>query len=144
MAFTNPTIADFKAKFFRDFPYGTTFDTVQDQDITNALNSISTLNFNTCLFGFQADYTLAYLLLAAHYLVLNLRASSQGIAGQYDWMITGKGVGSVNESIQIPDRILSNPLFAMLSRTPYGAAYLEMMLPMLAGNAVSVRGHTHA
>lgn len=141
--FTAPTIAEFKAQFFRDFPYGTTTSQVMDQDITNAINTAG-LNINPCLFGTQANYVLAYCLLAAHYLVLSLRASSQGIAGQYSWLQASKGVGGVNEAFTIPQRILDNPYWAALSKTTYGAQYLELVIPLTVAPMFTVRGHTKA
>lgn len=142
--FDTPTIADFKARFFRDFPYGTTLDQIVDQDITNALNQTGTgQNFNSDLFDSQASFTLGYLYLSAHYLVLNIRASSQGIAGQWPWMQTAKAAGGVSEAFQIPQKIADNPELAMLATTRYGAQYLEMVLPLLKGAFGWVPGRTH-
>jgi len=130
--FTNPTSTDFRNFFFRDFPYGTTLDTVQDQDITKAIGQAA-FNFNPALFSTQSNYTLGYLYLTAHYLVIDLRASSQGLAGSYTWLTASKGVGSVNESFAIPQRMMDNPYLAMLSKTQYGAKYLSLVLPSLIG-----------
>lgn len=105
--YNNPTIAEFKSFFFRDFPYGTTLDKVTDQDISNALSECD-VNFNPDFFDSQANYTLGFLLLTAHLMVMSLRSSSQGIAGQYDWLVSSKGVGSVSEGLSIPQRILEN------------------------------------
>ena len=140
--FVNPTVVDFRSYFIRDFPYGTTIDTVMDQDILNAITDAAS-NFNPGLFGDQGTYTTCYLNLSAHFLVMSLRASSQGIAGQYEWLVSSKGVGSVSEGLAIPPRIMDNPEFAMLTKTPYGAKYLFMVLPLLAGNIVSVCGGTN-
>lgn len=141
--FTNPTIADFKAYFNRDFPYGSTIDTVMDDDITKALSEVL-FNFNTSLFSTQSNYTLAYLLLAAHYLVTNLRNSSQGVAGQYSFLQSSRGVGSVSEGLSIPQRILDSPELAMLCKTNYGAKYVMLLLPQLSGQIFTVCGRTHA
>lgn len=141
MPYTNPSATDFKNYFVRDFPYGVDTTEVMDSDITSALADAN-FNFNPALFANQSAYTLGFLLLAAHYLVLNLRASSQGISGQYSWLQTSKGVGSVNEGITIPQRILDNPEFAMLSKTNYGAKFLSFILPQLCGNIFSVQGGT--
>jgi hypothetical protein len=138
-----PVAADFKAYFFRDFPYGKTLETVTDADITNAIQMAS-YNFNADFWPDQPLFTLGYLLLSAHYLVLNLRGSSQGIAGQYSWLQTSKSVGSVSEGLQVPDRILANPLMAMYSKTTYGAKYLELVLPMLTGQIYTALGDTKA
>lgn len=142
--FDNPTIVDFKARFNRDFPYGTTLTQIMDQDVTNALNQTGTgQNFNPNLFNSQSSYTLGFLYLSAHYLVLNIRASGQGVAGQWPWMQTAKGAGGVNESFQIPERISASPELAMLATTRYGAQYLAMVLPLLKGSFGSVPGRTH-
>lgn len=143
MAYTVPTIANFKTYFFRDFPYGTTLDKVTNQDITNALADAG-FSFNEALFSTQANFTLGYLLLTAHYLVMNLRASSQGIAGQYNWLDASKSVGSVSEGFSIPQRILDNPNFAMLSKTMYGAKFLALILPQLIGNVYTTPDLTNA
>lgn len=140
--FNDPTIAEFKTYFFRDFPYGTTAeDNVVDQDISNALQDAG-FNFNPDFFQSQQNYTLGFLLLTAHFLVTNLRASSQGIAGQYSWLSSSKGVGSVSEGISIPERILANPELAMLSKTNYGAKFLFLILPQLTGQIFSICGGT--
>lgn len=141
MSYVNPGVQDFKDYFNRDFPYGSTQETVMDSDIVKAETDAS-ININPNLFLNQGIYTLGFLNLAAHFLVLNLRASSQGIAGNYSWLQSSKSVGSVAESFSIPDRILENPSFAMLSKTTYGAKYLFMILPQLVGQIFSVAGTT--
>ena len=80
--------------------------------------------------------------MAAHYLVTNLRASSQGINGQYAWLEQSKGAGAVNQSFAIPQRILDNPLFAMLTKTNYGASFLQLVLPQLTGQMFNAYGMT--
>ena len=140
---TNPTVADFKAFFVRDFPYGSTTAAVMDADITRALLEAGA-NFNSALWSTQAEYSMAYLYVAAHYLVIDLRASSQGIAGTYSWLTSSKGVGSVNESYSIPQSILDSPVFSMFSKTAYGAKYLSLALPRIVGNVISVTGGTQA
>lgn len=137
-----PGVTDFKGYFVRDFPYGSDPTTVMDIDITNALQ-LAGVNFNPCLWSDQQSYTIGYLLLSAHFLVLNLRSSSQGISGQYSWTESSKGVGSVSEGFSIPDRILENPEFAMLSKTNYGAQYLFLVLPQLTGQIFSSYGGTN-
>lgn len=143
MGYTPPSISQFKSYFFRDFPYGTTLDTVTDLDITNALQDAA-VNFNESLWESQQTYQVGYMLLSAHFLVMALRASSQGVAGQYDWLQSSKGAGSVSEGLSIPQRVLDNPEFAMLSKTNYGAKYLMLLLPQLIGPVFSVCGRTQA
>ena len=139
--FNNPTVTEFKTYFFRDFPYGSTLDTVTDQDISNALQDAA-INFNSDFWADQNAYTTGFLLLSAHMMVMALRASTQGIAGQYNWLDASKSVGSVSESFSIPQRILDNPEFAMLTKTTYGAKFLFLVLPQLCGNIFVSFGRT--
>lgn len=142
MSYTPPTIADFKAQFVRDFPYGVNPQTsILDQDIFNAFTYVN-VNFNAGLFQDQASYALGYNLLAAHYLVLNIRQSSQGLSGQFNFTQVSKGAGSVNEAFSIPQRILDNPEFAMLAKTNYGAQFLMLILPQITGQIFNVLGST--
>lgn len=142
MAYNAPTIENFKAYFFRDFPYGTDPNTsVLDADIAKAFGQTN-VNINQALFSSQEDFSIGYLLLAAHWLVIDLRMSSQGLSGAYSWVTTSKSVGSVSESFQVPDRVLANPEFSMLAQTNYGAKYLQLLLPRLTGQMFGVVGST--
>lgn len=144
MAFSNPTVEQFRQQFSRDFPYGTDPNTsILDSDIVNAFN-YTNVNFNPDFWQDQNAYSLGYNLLSAHYLVMNIRQSSQGISGQFNFGQASKSAGSVAESFSIPPRVLENPEFAMLAKTNYGAQYLLLLLPQLSGQVFSVRGHTTA
>jgi len=141
--FTNPSVQNFKDQFIRDFPYGTDPNvSVLDADILNSYVQANIMA-NPIFWADQGSYTYGYLLLAAHFLVLNLRASSQGINGQWNWAQNSKGVGSVSEGFQIPERISANPELMMLTKTNYGAMYLQLILPQLMGQVYSVCGWTH-
>jgi hypothetical protein len=145
MAFSNPAVTDFQNQFVRDFPYGTDINnTVLNSDITSAFQFTNVNIVNQSLFPDQGTYTLAYLLLAAHYLVLNLRASSQGINGQFNWLQNSKGVGQVNEAFSIPQRVLDNPAFSQYFKTNYGAQYFNLIWPYLSGQMFSVCGPANA
>lgn len=141
--YDDPDVDDFKAYFVRDFPYGDDLNYVLDVDINNAILDTKVF-FNTDLASDQASYTLYFLLLTAHFLVTNLRNSSQGIAGQYSFLQNSRAVGSVSEGIQIPERIQQNAELMMLTKTNYGAKFLMMVLPQLVGQVFNARGHTHA
>lgn len=144
MAFNNPSVGEFKNQFIRDFPYGTDPKiSVLDADITYAFQYANT-NINQGLFADQGTYSLCYNLLSAHYLVLNLRSSSQGINGQYNWLQNSKAVGAVNEAFTIPQWVLDNPYLAMFSKTNYGAQYLSLLLPQLIGQTFAAYGPPHA
>jgi hypothetical protein len=141
--YTNPTVEDFPNRFVRDFPYGTDPNTsVLIQDIQNAYNQ-TIININPRFFDNQAAYTQGFLFLAAHYLVIDIRMSTQGLSGQYNFLENSKSVGSLSQSTSIPQRILDNPYLAMLTKTNYGAKYLELILPQFCGQMFSARGYTH-
>lgn len=140
--YTTPTVDDFKAYFVRDFVYGTDINTnVLDQDISNALNESSAF-VNVDFFATQLAFNVGFLNLGAHFMVMSLRAATQGTSGQFPWLQASKGVGNVNESYNIPQRILDNPELAMLSKTNYGAKYLFLILPQLSGQIFTVCGGT--
>lgn len=142
MAYTNPSVDDFKTYFNRDFPYGTDIDTsVTDTDIGKAFQLVN-INVNQDLFSDQSSYSIGYLLLSAHYLVMNLRSSSQGISGQFNFLQQSKSVGSVSESFGIPERVMANPDWAILCKTNYGAQFLQLIIPQLSGQAFFVYGTT--
>jgi hypothetical protein len=141
MAYTQPTVSDFKAYFTRDFPYGTTQDMVLDSDITKSIAEAQ-FNINEGLFADQSEYLMGFMYLTAHFLVMDLRAASQGISGSYSWMTTSKSVGSVSEGIEVPDFIKNNPTIFMYSKTPYGAKYINLLIPRIIGNMFSVFGNT--
>jgi hypothetical protein len=140
-----PIISDFQDYFDRDFQFtedDCNLKQVRPKDIDKAFSNAK-MNFSARFFSNQQAFTNAFLELSAHYLVTNLRASSQGISGQYTWLQAGKSAGPVSESFNIPQRILDNPSMAMLTKTNYGAKYLQLILPQLAGNVSSVHGRVH-
>jgi hypothetical protein len=89
--YDDPSVDAFKAYFVRDFPYGDDFNFVMDADINRAILDTSSV-INPALSSDLDSYTTHFLLLAAHNLVMNLRASSQGISGQY----SGHGRRGIN------------------------------------------------
>ena len=143
MAFSQPVTNDFRNTFVRDFPYGADTSHVMDSDIERAIGDAAA-EINPGLFDTQTEYTRCFLLLSAHHLVMNIRASSQGLSGQFSWLQGSKGVGSVSESFQIPQRIAENPYFAALSKTHYGAKYILAIFPLLSGQVGIAGGATTA
>lgn len=142
MAFQNPSVADFQNFFTRDFPYGTDPNVaILDSDISKAF-VFTNINFTQALWADQGSYTTGYLLLSAHYLVMNIRASSQGINGQFNFLQNSKSAAAISEAFGIPQRILDNPDWSMLCKTNYGAQYLQLVLPQLAGQIYTVAGST--
>lgn len=143
MAFINPTVNDFKAFFVRDFPFGTDPNVaILDADVSRAQSFVNNTTFNPALFCDQNAYNIGFNLLTAHYLVTNLRASSQGLNGQFSFLEQSKSVGAIAQQFGIPQRILDNPDWSMLCKTNYGAMYLQQLIPQLSGQIFPVIGRT--
>jgi hypothetical protein len=137
-----PTIAQFQTQFIRDFPYGTDPNvSILDADIINAFN-LTDITINPNLWCDQSSYQIAYGYLAAHFLVLNLRASSQGLNGQYNFLQNSKSVNGVSEAFTIPQRVIDNPLFSQYFKTNYGSQYMHLVWPLIVGPSMSVWGRT--
>jgi len=142
MKYANPTIQEFKEYWSRDFPYSTDpKEGVTDSDIAKAFTQAN-FSINENLFGNQVDYTTAYMLLAAHYLVIDIRLATQGLNSTYQWAVASKSVGSVSESYAIPTKFQNSPYLTMLSQTGYGGKYLQLILPLMVGNVLSIPGRT--
>lgn len=138
------TVAEFKAWFSRDFPYSEDGDLtgITDADILKAFAEAS-MNYNSSFFETEDQKKLGFLYLAAHYLVIDIQNSTQGLNGKYEGIMSNKSVGSVSVGYQIPDWVTSSPIYSLLSQSKYGMKYLSLIIPQLVGNVVSVRGATH-
>jgi hypothetical protein len=139
--YTLPTVADFKAYFPNNFPYGNNAGEVSDLQIQQAIDEMG-IQINQSLFLSQASFNISAEYLSAHYLVMNLTAAGSGCSGQEQWLIQSKSVGSISTSFAIPQRILDNPYFAWLSKTTYGNRYLMNVFPLLSGQIFITRGAT--
>lgn len=136
-----PTVAEFKAQFYRDFPYGSTPETVMDADIQKALVEADFI-VNPTLFSTQESFSFAFNYAAAHYLVMDFKNSSQGLGSSFNWIESSKSVGSVSQGFAIPDSIMAHPQLAYFSKTGYGAKYLSLILPLTYGNIGIAEGAT--
>lgn len=142
MSFAFPSVDQFKAYFFRDFPYGTDMAVnVLDQDIAKAFQQAN-CNFNLDFWRDQASFEIGYFYLAAFYLVYDFQTSSQGLASTASWVETSKSVGNVSQSFAIPQRILDNPELAIYGSNKYGLKFLSLILPQLTGQIFGVIGST--
>lgn len=146
MAFITPTVAEFKAYFYRDFPYAgadeqTNFEKIVDADITKAIGQ-ATASFNSALGygdeGTPAPVMIAFLLLAAHFLVIDIRMSSKGLDSTGEFAISSKSAGNVSVSYQLPDAYAKNVTFQGFAQTQYGQKYLQLSIPLLAGAGARV------
>ena len=138
------TVEDFKGWFNRDFPYSDSGDLsgVTDQDLQKAFAEAS-MNFNPSLFSTCQEKKLGFLYLAAHYLVIDIQNSTQGLNGKYEGIMASKSVGSVSVGYTIPDWVMASPIYSLLSQSKYGMKYLSLIIPSLVGNVAAVRGATH-
>ena len=144
MSWQTPNAAAFKAQFVRDFNYAptndsTNLDYVTDQDIASAI-TMASANFNPGLFGADAGRTMAFLMLAAFYLVDNLQVSAQGISSKSNFPISSKSAGPVTVSYQIPERYMKDAIISFLTHNGYGMKYLSMALPAIIGNVRVMQG----
>ena len=137
------TVSEFKSWFFRDFPFSDDESQgITDTDILKAFAEAS-MNFNSRLWETEEDRKLGFLYLAAHYLVIDLQNSSQGINGRYEGIMSSKSVGSVSVGYTIPDWVMASPIYSLLSQSRYGMKYLSLIIPLLIGNIGVVKGATH-
>lgn len=156
MDLSTVTIQQFKDRFYRDFsfanqnpdpeqPVPPNSNFVQDIDIQNAFSDAQAL-LNQGLLGADANITIGYLYLSAHCLSLNIKNARGGInsTGTGAFPVSGRTVGSVNESYMVPDAYKDDPILAQYAQTGYGQKYLAMVLPALRGNIVPILGGAHA
>lgn len=158
MATLNPpaTIAQFENFFTRDFLYGPGLDRVRPVDIQNALNTASSM-FNPALFStapigiapnITSEALIAYLNCSAHFLVLSIQGigglnkQGNGMNSQGEGIISSKSVGGVSISFSWPPMIIQSPALYQFTKTVYGQAYLQILMPRLVGNAAVVAGET--
>jgi hypothetical protein len=145
---TPPVTADeFRVRFVRDFVYGVTHDKVTDADITNALVE-ATFVFNSALFDDTTEIKAAFLLAAAHFLVLNIQAAGglsatnmgRGVNSRGGGVVQSKSVGGVSVNYAINPMINENAILSQFMRTDYGQAYLNILAPRLVGNCGVLEG----
>lgn len=146
------TAADFKAYFRRDFPYAppsaetsvcSNLDKyVFDFDIDKAFVEAQAL-FNQDLWSSDAQLTMAYLYLTAHFLSIDMRNAAQGIQSTGGNTVSSRTVGSVSETYDIPQAYKDNAAYAFYITTGYGTKYLNLALPRLTGNIGAVYGGTN-
>lgn len=150
-----PSVADFKSQFNREFAYGTSLATIQDNDIQRAINEAA-ISFNPGLWdghtalGQTTELNIAYLYLAAHYMTLNIQGAGglssvnfgRGVKSTGGGTIQTKSVGSVSIAYAIPDDVAKSPILGQYMRTDFGQKYLTLLAPRLVGNVGIVSGQS--
>ena len=160
MSFVVPQIADFKAQFALDFPFGEGTAGVSDPEIQNGLNlTASGAYFNAALFDLAPlgaagatpttnEATLAFLYCAAHFVWKRVKARGGLRAPGAKGGSTSAGLG-VDESVTVgpvsktkkwPESVANDPMLFQFTQSPYGELYLQMLTPKLVGNVGLVMG----
>ena len=138
------TVTEFKTWFFRDFPYSSNSEDlsgITENDILKAFAEAMFV-FNKELFA-ENEVKTAFMYIAAHYLVIDLKNSSLGLKGAFSGLMTNKSVGSVSVGYSLPTWIMDNPLYSLLAQTPYGVKYLSLVIARCVGNMGVVKGATY-
>ena len=148
--FVPPTVAQFKAQFYRDFPFlpasnpdTTNLNFVQDVDVQGAI-TLAGININPAFWPDQPTYTLVYNLLAAHYLVVSFQNSSTGLGGSAGWVTQHQNVDAVQNTYTVPKEIMAWPEFATISKTRYGQEYIGLCMPYIRGQMFASYDPAHA
>ena len=119
---------------------GNIYDYITDNDIEKAFGQART-SFNIDLFiNNKETLKIAYLLLTAHYLVMDLNMSNG--SGASNFLITSKSVDGVSASYGIPQKYLNNPYLAYLAGSSFGLKYLQYLVPLMIGNIKVIGGAT--
>lgn len=155
MTWVPPTVAEFKSFFQRDFSFApasdpTNLDYVTDADLLKVLGTPNSdpndgeamINFNSDVFGSDAQATKVFMYLAAFTLVFNLQNSAKGISSQSKFPISSNSVGGVSVNFQLPERYARDPYLSQFTANGYGMRYLSLALPYLIGNVAVQPGMT--
>lgn len=135
------TTDEFRRWFQRDFPFSDNgSEGVMEGDILKAFAEANFV-FNKGLFT-EKEQPIAFLYLAAHYLVIDLKNSSMGLKGSFNGLMTNKSVGSVSVGYSMPNWILEHPIYSLIAQTPYGVKYLSLAVARCVGNFGVVKGAT--
>ncbi len=132
------TVDQFKDHFDRgQFTFGD-LPGIRDKDITAAIAEMQAI-INEGLYPSDEIQSLAKLYLTAHFLTLDSGAAESG--GQPVFNQSSRSVGSISESLAIPDWMMQGD-FATFASTYYGQKWLMLTKPYLTGFITVVGGDT--
>lgn len=86
----------------------------------------------------------AYLFCTAHYMVMDIRAAEGGLDSRGSAIAQSRSVGSVSESLAIPDAFTKDPQWAYFAQTAYGQKFLSYVIPRVTGRVGVASGATQA
>ena len=113
---------------------------INDNDILKAFGQAKNM-INVNLFKNNLELLkICYLLLSAHYLIVDLNMSQGN--GASGFMMTSKTVDGVSATYGIPQSLLNSPLFSYIAKTEFGLKYIQYIIPMLNGYNRCVMGTT--
>ena len=113
---------------------------INDNDILKAFGQAKNM-ININLFKNNLELLkICYLLLSAHYLIVDLNMSQGN--GASGFMMTSKTVDGVSATYGIPQSLLNSPLFSYIAKTEFGLKYIQYIMPMLNGYNRCIIGTT--
>lgn len=115
---------------------------VLDSDIEKAYFQAKQF-FNNNLFDNENDLLSYICYLIAHYLVIDLQMSQEGVNSTGYYIPNHTTVGDVSESYSNPTNSQGDSfILYQLNQTRYGQKYLSLISPLLVGHFNSVKGTT--
>lgn len=115
---------------------------VLDSDIEKAYFQARQF-FNPNLFDNENDLLSYICYLIAHYLVIDIQMSQEGVNSTGYYIPNHTTVGDVSESYSNPTNSQGDSfILYQLNQTRYGQKYLSLISPLLVGHYNSIRGTT--
>lgn len=115
---------------------------VLDSDIEKAYFQARQF-FNPNLFDNENDLLSYICYLIAHYLVIDIQMSQEGVNSTGYYIPNHTTVGDVSESYSNPTNSQGDSfILYQLNQTRYGQKYLSLISPLLVGHFNSIRGTT--
>lgn len=115
---------------------------VLDSDIEKAYFQARQF-FNPALFDNENDLLSYICYLIAHYLVIDIQMSQEGVNSTGYYIPNHTTVGDVSESYSNPTNSQGDSfILYQLNQTRYGQKYLSLISPLLVGHFNSIRGTT--
>lgn len=115
---------------------------VLDSDIEKAYFQARQF-FNNNLFDDETELLSYICYLIAHYLVIDIQMSQEGVNSTGYYIPNHTTVGDVSESYSNPTNSQGDSfILYQLNQTRYGQKYLSLISPLLVGHFNSVRGTT--
>lgn len=116
---------------------------ILDSDIEKAFLQAKTM-FPTDLWDNDAQCEMAFLYLAAFFLVQDIKFSKAGVTGISNFPMSSRSVSNVSESYEIPSIYKDNPTASFFAENGYGRKYFNLAYARTRGVMFTVEGGSHA